>query len=349
MCNYINTKELSSRRNKTVDILKAIAIIAVVIGHIPGILYPQDYEKNFIFKLCYSFHMPLFIFLSGYVINVEGGVQKYSLIKRYYRLLIPWLTWTCIGKLVSLDFRIDIQQIFISPPYWFLINNFLSFLLLFLAVKIVTPTKINLLFLYLFVGVLYFFQKSELLYSILRFFPFYVSGIYVRRLKVKKENIYENLKKLTRVCVLLYPFTFVFMFRYEDSFTVHLSTLVKSFDMKNITIMASMLLIRISSYWIMPIFAIGAFYNIALLIAKKDNLSKLSLLGKYTLQIYVMHGFFLWNYVDNTILSFFIQFILALFIPIIFALAISKIKILDKILFGNIEISTEKSPYGCKN
>ena len=82
MCNYINTKELLSKRNKTVDILKAIAIIAVVIGHIPGVLYPHYYEKNLIFKLCYSFHMPLFIFLSGYVINVEGGVQKYSLTKR---------------------------------------------------------------------------------------------------------------------------------------------------------------------------------------------------------------------------------------------------------------------------
>ena len=52
-------------RNIIIDLLKSVAIILVVVGHIMVSLYPENYNENLIFKICYSFHMPLFIFVGG--------------------------------------------------------------------------------------------------------------------------------------------------------------------------------------------------------------------------------------------------------------------------------------------
>lgn len=58
-----------ANRNTTIDILKGIAIILVVYGHViqrSMSPYEIDAHLNPVFKLIYTFHMPLFFFLSGY-------------------------------------------------------------------------------------------------------------------------------------------------------------------------------------------------------------------------------------------------------------------------------------------
>ncbi|MFI3318918.1 MAG: acyltransferase family protein [Rikenellaceae bacterium] len=52
-------------RNYAIDIAKAICIILVVIGHYQPSNSPQWYLA--IVNIIYSFHMPLFMFASGYV------------------------------------------------------------------------------------------------------------------------------------------------------------------------------------------------------------------------------------------------------------------------------------------
>lgn len=52
-------------RVQYIDRLKGLAIILVVMGHIFGFNQPEDGINTFI----YTFHMPLFMFLSGLVIS----------------------------------------------------------------------------------------------------------------------------------------------------------------------------------------------------------------------------------------------------------------------------------------
>lgn len=52
-------------RIQYIDRLKGLAIILVVMGHIFGFSQPDDPITKFI----YTFHMPLFMFLSGLVIT----------------------------------------------------------------------------------------------------------------------------------------------------------------------------------------------------------------------------------------------------------------------------------------
>lgn len=64
------------RRNTFVDCLKVYACILVVFGHVilglrnAGIVVPEF--SHFLEKFIWSFHMALFMFLSGYVYQITG-------------------------------------------------------------------------------------------------------------------------------------------------------------------------------------------------------------------------------------------------------------------------------------
>lgn len=79
---------MKNERIEWIDIAKGIGIILMVIGHL-GI--PQ-YLSNWI----YSFHMPLFLFLSGLVFNVGGCSFKKLLKKRLLQLLVPYIGFSII-------------------------------------------------------------------------------------------------------------------------------------------------------------------------------------------------------------------------------------------------------------
>ncbi len=75
-------------RDITFDIMKGIAIIAVLIGHTDGI---NLWGKNFI----YSFHMPLFFILSGCFFRDKGLTYGNVTKKNFKRLIVPYL-FTCL-------------------------------------------------------------------------------------------------------------------------------------------------------------------------------------------------------------------------------------------------------------
>jgi fucose 4-O-acetylase-like acetyltransferase len=77
-------------RNATVDITKGIAIILVVLGHNWAVLQ----EKGEFFRVIYSFHLPLFFFLSGLFLKDSDRLGKFALsradalLKPYFVVLI---------------------------------------------------------------------------------------------------------------------------------------------------------------------------------------------------------------------------------------------------------------------
>ena len=100
-------------RDSFLDIAKGLAIILVVIGHvIQG--SAENFDDLLGFKIIYSFHMPLFIFLSGAVASiayrselVKGGlnsgyqIAKLKLGKSAIRLLLPFIAWCAVSQLIN--------------------------------------------------------------------------------------------------------------------------------------------------------------------------------------------------------------------------------------------------------
>ena len=99
-------------RDLFLDIAKGLAIILVVVGHvIQG--SSQYFDDLLWFRVIYSFHMPLFVFLSGAVAaiafksdRVQDGLQaafvqaKTKIVKATIRLLLPFISWCLINQFI---------------------------------------------------------------------------------------------------------------------------------------------------------------------------------------------------------------------------------------------------------
>lgn len=98
------------KRNEYIDVIKGIAIVLVIIGHciqygsgnqfLSGGLF---FEDNF-FKIIYSFHMPLFMLVSGYLFyySVEKHSVSYNIKTRITTLLIPIVSWGILLFVIEL-------------------------------------------------------------------------------------------------------------------------------------------------------------------------------------------------------------------------------------------------------
>lgn len=92
--NITSIKASSPNRIEHFDILKGIAIFLVVLGHCLQTFTP-DWQNNNIALAIYMFHMPLFIFISGYFFypSVKKLSLKDFIIKKFIHLYLPSLFW----------------------------------------------------------------------------------------------------------------------------------------------------------------------------------------------------------------------------------------------------------------
>ena len=131
--------------NITFGILSALAIIMVVAGHTGyniltvGDLFPY-----------YSFHVPLFMFVSGYFYkDTEEEHPLAYIIKKVRRLLVPYLIWNLVYGLIAWAVRsvgftmgegISLRTLFISPfmhGYQYIYNYAAWFVPVLFVVEIV--------------------------------------------------------------------------------------------------------------------------------------------------------------------------------------------------------------------
>lgn len=98
-------------RNHKIDILRAYAIITVIIGH--SIQFGQgpspSFFEDYVFKFIYSFHMPLFMLLSGYLFYLTLNRHSFSsnVCSRFTTLFVPIIMWNIFPF---------IMQIYHNPP-----------------------------------------------------------------------------------------------------------------------------------------------------------------------------------------------------------------------------------------
>ncbi|MFQ9309614.1 MAG: acyltransferase family protein, partial [Paraclostridium sordellii] len=113
-------KSVKSNKLNHISILRNIALICVVLGH-AGCIYAGKWNFTivnsnsklikYITDYIYSFHMPLFVFISGYIYNYSREILcKYNSIKEFIlnkckRLIIPYV-------LTGIIFMIPLQTFF---------------------------------------------------------------------------------------------------------------------------------------------------------------------------------------------------------------------------------------------
>ena len=143
-------------KNPIIDIAKGIAIILVVYGHvIEHSMAPwgfQDFFQNPVFKIIYTFHMPLFVFISGYLMaNSLNRHSVHDVFKSRTRsLFVPFVSLGILGVLMTYFLniifgnnlgRMDIagdlaDQLLLKPSVWFLFTLFMLSSVLLLSVQL---------------------------------------------------------------------------------------------------------------------------------------------------------------------------------------------------------------------
>lgn len=85
------------KRDVSIDVLRGIGIILVIIGHICNI-----YGTNDLADFIYSFHMPLFFFISGYLkYNKEIKSTKEIISKSFVKIMFPYYIFFFLSLLFS--------------------------------------------------------------------------------------------------------------------------------------------------------------------------------------------------------------------------------------------------------
>ena len=101
---------MKKERNLYIDVLKAFSIILVVLGHCVQYGAGKEYSDyglffaNPVFIFIYSFHMPLFMLISGFLFaySVKNRSWLNVLITKGKQLLIPLAGWSVVSTLISI-------------------------------------------------------------------------------------------------------------------------------------------------------------------------------------------------------------------------------------------------------
>lgn len=119
------------KRIEWADALKGFLIIMVILGHaIQSVCIHRggDFMNNYFWNLIYSFHMPAFMAISGFLayrknscrdINIKSLVDV--IWRRFRQLIIPFLIWSIVLYVVNHNVN-DIYEYVLFPnkSYWFL-------------------------------------------------------------------------------------------------------------------------------------------------------------------------------------------------------------------------------------
>ena len=309
------------RRSVYLDTVKGVAIFLVVFGHC--IRYGGNFGLTYL--IIYSFHMPLFALVSGYLFfpSVSGKNPASVFIKQLRRLIMPVVSWTLIYWVI-LSVTTDLRGIMQYAVYalWFLWAIFLCSLAVLAARKFFNDSVMFYAF------VLFALLFAPRLATAVFLYPYFVAGYLWHRenFDVKTKSLWEKHKITITICLFL-VWLFLFQFYTRDS-TVY-DTKIYLLGGK----MTAAEQFRLDIYrW-----AIGWAGSLAsmALIKFMRPMKFLCVMGANTLGIYVISSI-----IDSfriTLSGLFTNFIQAVIITAIcctLSIAISRSKILNRFLLG---------------
>ena len=174
------------------DSLKGVLILLVLLGHAIQYTIGEACYTNHLWNMIYSFHMPAFMAVSGFLAyKVEGAGPLLSTIwRRFQQLMIPYLSWSFLIILIDGNFNVGrIQELILFPDkgLWFLWVLFFIIVIFNLCGWIAEKLKVNMAFIVFMIGlplVLFtVFCKIKLLgiQFIAYYFIFYASAYYFHK------------------------------------------------------------------------------------------------------------------------------------------------------------------------
>src|SRR5574344_1484826 len=210
------------------SLLQGYAILLVIIGHVALNFKFVDTEHpavNIIFNIIYGFHMPLFIFISGflfYYTKIFKEISYKTMMKdKFKRLCVPMLFFTiitCVLKTLAASFVLhpvhytwkyflDVFLFYKETPFaitWFLIALLVLMSLYPLYVFVLKKKYLEVMFLFFtlilsYIGIdTMYFQLNNVAFLLLFFF----SGILVAKYKMHRFLVLKKSFIFLSICFI---------------------------------------------------------------------------------------------------------------------------------------------------
>lgn len=337
---------MEKTRNQSVDVLRGIAMLLVVLGHtMSGCT--ENSESSLVYNIIWSLQMPLFMLISGYVTKFSrkvdsGRALRSYLGKRTLSYLLPWAMFTFLvrGLIMGHESFLDIKYIVyhMDSGYWFLFSLWTIAVIFgiaqFVSEKVFKKDGLKILGTMAFcavgagvlVAVALVFGLSFLCIKLtLYYIPFYLAGFLYGKIQ-SNEKYAENLGLISEVAVAI-------------SFVVYLLLITR-----NNTFESEDSIVGIGLRAVISLLGCISVCGIASKMVKGGLVSKFfAYIGANSLEIYLVHYMFL-SLIQLTIkpeisTAFGIavtvcNFIITVLLTLVFSKVIGSNKYLKFFLFG---------------
>lgn len=332
-------------RNKDLDFAKGGLILLVLFGHfIQYYVYhgSQLFWDDYIFKLIYIFHMPLFMAISGYIAALKLSDKSIFevLVEKTYQLFIPILFWCTLWSLfvVLIKARSPFEFIALVPQqvfssYWFLWAIIFSYLTVRMLYKIPGNTLIYIAVSAIVVLLVPIYQTTPALIKYTYFF--FCAGYIVNRL-----NIHVALNK-KYIAMLIIGMIYIYSIWNRNTYIYNNNLYPENLSsIKEIVIMLSGGIV----------FSIAAIYMFIYISIKFRNTKLWATItndiGSKTLQIYLVQellfrimggaNFITFNnYFVKMIIGIALSFILAILIVMLVRIS-SSVRVFEILMWGSM-------------
>jgi fucose 4-O-acetylase-like acetyltransferase len=283
---------IGAPRFEYIDALRGFAILLVVIGH--ALQYgTTNPDENALFLLIYAFHMPLFMFVSGFVYSGFSRPISTELRNKALTLLLPFLAWLPVTfiwtKAGSTPISIStfVGTVIASPDaggLWFLWVLFLINLVLLAARRVAPKSPVPVAwFMWVLLNIIALVRPQSNILGIKLLcwhLPFFLAGFAFR-----KSGLSD---KLSWRVFLASSLAFLVFEHYwvrigPSPLAIHLSLFPAA---------AQMLLIRAFNY-LTAFLGVFAVFSLSASLCRATTLPGLNRLGRISLEIYATHIYFL--------------------------------------------------------
>ncbi|WP_394157346.1 acyltransferase family protein [Bacillus altitudinis] len=271
-------------RDYKLDNVKALLITLVVIGHLADFYVYTSTNMKFIYFFIYIFHMPLFIFLSGYFIKttINGGRFKVEKVISYFLLylLFEVIMYALFKYIFSVEeTRFNTFNEIDAP--WYLLAMSIWIILTY-VLKQIKPLFLVLLSVLsgILIGYDSFVGDYLVLSRVIVFFPFFLLGYYIDQNKFVTFLSSQKLRILS-LMVLIISFLFVFFnIEYIYQFRGFL-TGRNSYEVLKQPIYGG--------FYRMVFYLLAVILSTACLFIVSKSKTIFTIIGQRTLQIYILH------------------------------------------------------------
>lgn len=287
---------MEKKRLEYIDAMRGVAILFVVFGHIPAYCYGTANENLSSFRALTSLlQMPMFFFVSGFVLNPQkmlngGGEMWYS---KFRQLIVPAMFFCGIYVLINKTDIIYCLTDKFKCGYWFTLTLF-EFIIIqclwdFIAKALnINDKKKKYIILSVVVALVFYILSMPTVSNrlgrvsgvvgipMLRYYMYFAAGQLIR---LNLENLFQYKYRDTLVSVII--FGFLLSAVYNWCFNVELSGALFHVNF-----------IIFELFALLSVFVL--FYKKRTYFSSSSRVSKaITFIGRRTLDIYLLHYFFL--------------------------------------------------------